>query len=169
MSDEDIKLVADRLNGLSSDYLPEPIFRAVARLSVLTAIEFIPLRRVGDNIEVLLFPRPDDDPHWRGALHTPGTILRPSDNSFDNAFTRLFTDELQTPVLPTLFLQNEFIKNNRGRLVTFEYIVDVSSVTSFNPEAVFYSVDSLPDTFLPEQQIMVRDALELFDKQHNTR
>ena len=159
MGQENINAVASELKKLPQGYIPEPIFNEVARIAALTAIEFVPLRKANDSIEVLLFRRASDDPFWPNMLHTPGTILRSEDISFEDAYSRLFNDELHSQPLPVEFFGNEVILNNRGRTIIFKHLVDVTDVST---SGEFYSTQYLPDDLLPEHKEMINEAVGIF-------
>jgi len=153
--------IATMLNKYEPGFLPEPLFVAVARLVVLTAIEFIPLRKKGDGtIEVLLFKRPSADPVWPDMLHTPGTMLRSTDSSFEAGFDRLFKDELKIsrPATP-IFIGTDLVHHKRGTIVTLEYIVRINQETT---GGTFYDVEDLPIDFIPEQKEMIQRAADRF-------
>ena len=159
-SDKTIELAA-QLNGYEPGFLPEPLFVSIARLAVLTAVECIPLRRAADGtIEVLLFKRPDTDPIWPGMLHTPGTVVRPSDATLEDSFKRLFKDELgnQQTYIP-LFIGTDLIHHKRGGTVTLEHLLRVDQALG---EGKFYDVDNIPDHFISQQRPMVQRAVERF-------
>jgi len=159
MGQENINAVASELKKLPQGYIPEPIFNEVARIAALTAIEFVPLRKNNDSVEVLLFRRASDDPFWPNMLHTPGTILRAGDISFEDAYSRLFNDELHSQPLPVKFFGNEVILNNRGRTIIFKHFVDVTDVST---SGEFYNTQYLPDDLLPEHKEMINEAVGLF-------
>ena len=94
MEDAQINELQTLLSKLEPGYLPQPIFLELARLSVTAILELVPLRKNRDNkIEVLVVKRPDNDPHWAGQFHTPGTVLLPTDdNDFQSALERVFRE-----------------------------------------------------------------------------
>lgn len=92
------KQLAALLSSMEPGFLPYDIFVQIARLVVLSIIEFVPLRKnKNGNIEVLLLSRGMDDPIWPGELHTPGTVVRPTDTQGGMylAFERILDDELK--------------------------------------------------------------------------
>ena len=157
---EPTKLAAE-LDKYDPGYLPEPLFLSIIRLAVLTAIEFIPLRK-GPNgaIQVLLFKRPAEDPIWPNMSHTPGTVVRPTDATFEDAFVRLFQDELHmdNPIEP-IFIKTEIIQYKRGAGTAIEYIVPFNQEPS---EGIFYDIDNLPLDLIQEQKPMIISAAEKF-------
>jgi len=159
-SDTTIELAA-QLNRYEPGFLPEPLFVSIARLAVLTAIEFIPLRQTSDGtIQVLLFERPNTDPIWPGMLHTPGTVVRPSDVTLEDGFKRLFQDELDVQQSNTpIYVGTDLIHHKRGSTVTLEYLLQVDHTLG---DGKFYDVENIPDHFIPEQRLMVKRAVERF-------
>ena len=153
--------LAALLQEYEPGFLPEPLFVAIARLVVLTAVEFIPLRKSQDGgVEVLLFKRPDTDPIWPNMLHTPGTMLRSTDDSFKDGFDRLFNDELKIPYpSEPVFVGTDLVHHKRGTIVTLEYIVAIDQKTVGGE---FYNVNDLPGSFIPEQIEMIKRAAARF-------
>jgi len=159
MNQQEIQNLADTIDTLEVGLLPEPIFVAVARIAALTGVEFIPFRKNSKGgIEVLLIKRPDEDPIWSNMLHTPGTIIRPSDTSLDSAFQRLFKQELllDTPLTPS-FVGVDIIRYNRGTTTALQYTLDYNEEPNVGK---FYDVTNLPDTLITEQIPMINRALE---------
>jgi hypothetical protein len=155
--------IADLLNHYTPGFLPEPLFVSIARLVVLSAVEFIPLRKAPNgDIEVLLFKRPSTDPVWPNKLHTPGTMLRPTDDSFVSAYDRLFKDELNLshPATP-LFIGSYLTHHKRGSIVTLEYLINITDETF---EGEFYNVTELPESFIIEQKEMVLRAAKKLEE-----
>ena len=109
---------------------------------------------------MLLFKRPDTDPIWPGMLHTPGTVVRPSDATLEDSFKRLFKDELgnQQTYVP-LFIGTDLIHHKRGGTVTLEHLLRVDQALG---EGKFYDVDNIPDHFISQQRPMVQRAVERF-------
>lgn len=162
MDQENLNAIASGLKKLPQGYIPEPIFNEVARIAALTAIEFVPLRKNNNSIEVLLLRRASDDPFWPNMLHTPGTVLRASDMSFEGAYSRLFKDELNSLPQPVKFFGNEVLLNNRGRAIIFKNIIDVTGVST---SGEFYDIKTLPEDILVEHKVMIKEAVDIFNKQ----
>lgn len=155
MTQEDINALAEDLKKIPQGYIPEPVFSEVARIAVLSAVEFIPFRKNKGAVEVLLFRRSPDDQFWPNALHTPGTVIRASDSTFEDVFNRLFDEELYSQTLPVAFIGNELTLNNRGRAILFKYIIDVTNIPT---AGTFYNINSLPEDLLLEHKEMIKDA-----------
>jgi len=162
MGQENIDTVASELKKIPQGLIPLPIFNEIARLAALTAIEFIPFRKNNDAVEVLLFRRSLDDSFWPSLLHTPGTILRASDTTFDDAYNRLFKDELNCKPLAIKFIGNELILNERGRVLLFKYIVDVTDIQT---DGEFHDTKSLPDDVLAQHKEMILAAVGHFNQE----
>src|SRR5579884_367190 len=100
-SDEDIELTARLLKKFPPGYLPYPVFEQIARLVALPIVEFVPLKRTGQEVQVLLLKRSQYDTHWPGLWHTPGTVIRATDLNVDRstenwpAFERIMNEELK--------------------------------------------------------------------------
>ncbi|HSX36314.1 MAG TPA: hypothetical protein VLH84_05275 [Patescibacteria group bacterium] len=140
--------------------LPEEVFIAFARLTVLPAIEFVPLRYNEGHIEVLLIERPASDPIWPGMLHTPGTVLRSNDKTAQDAFDRLLHEELIVDGKYTMTFNGwSFVHIKRGAGVTLEYIIQLAQQPLHGK---YYPYDKLPNNFIEDQQDMVGRAVETF-------
>lgn len=160
MTELEIRTLVELLSKCEAGNLPPEVFEAVARVAVYSAIEFIPLRLKNGNIEVLLLERDNDDIMWPQMLHTPGTVLRPTDVSIENAFDRLFSDEL----IGLSTKHPEFIglhmgRNRRGTCLLLEHIVEVTSEPKVGS---FYDVNNLPDKFIAEQLDSLRRAVAIY-------
>lgn len=160
LSQNDADLLVSLLQRCEPGNLSPEVFEAVARVTVYPAVEFIPLRRVGDKIEVLLFERPSDDLIWPSMLHTPGTILRPTDDSYEDAFARLHKDELNNiKAGPPLFIGAQLSRNHRGTCMLLEHIIDVEGEPIVG---TFYDVTNLPDLFIEEQRPSLERAVAVY-------
>ncbi len=153
-------LFIDLIQTYEPGNIPPAIFEAIARITVYPAVEFIPLRMTGGSPQVLLFERPPDDIMWPAMLHTPGTVLRPTDKSLDDVLKRLYKDELDyIKIGKTIFLGPQLDINKRGRVLYLEYLLIIES----NPKTgKFYYVDNLPDNFIKEQMPSLNRAVKAF-------
>lgn len=164
MTDQETQQLIELLEKVPAGYLPEGVFVNIARLAVLTAIEFVPLRYNQGKIEVLLLPRPSTDPIWPNLLHTPGTILRSTDNSFEDAFKRLCEEEIGvTGNHKIIFTQNSIDKGQRGSAVLFEHIL-IMDEPPLNGK--FYDVQNLPENVIPEMKDLIYRAAKQFEKEY---
>jgi hypothetical protein len=140
--------------------LPPRLFEAVARIAVYPAVEFIPLRERNGKVEVLLFQRPDDDIQWPAMWHTPGTILRPTDQTYRDVFQRLLDDELRgTHVDEPIFMGAELSHNLRGRCVLLEHLLVVRGEPCAGK---FFTIDNLPSKFIEDQRASLERAVSFF-------
>ncbi len=152
------------LKNLKPGFLPYDVFVEIARLATLSIIEFVPLRlNTAGEIEVLLLPREKDDPIWPGQLHTPGTVIRPTDTDehlYELAFERIVNDELKgTKVSAPHFVENILNKSKRGTENAQIYWVKVLN----EPLAgTFYSISDLPKNLIDSQQDFIRMAADNF-------
>lgn len=157
---EESSLLVELLSGSTPGDLTPEVFEAVGRVAVYPAVEFIPLRKTSDKIEVLLFERPNTDIMWPSMLHTPGTVLRPTDCTYQDAFNRLHREELMgLETDPPLFLGAELSVNKRGRCVLLEHLVIVMGEPKVGK---FYDVNHLPDLFIEAQRPSLERAVAAY-------
>jgi hypothetical protein len=166
MTPEEIQQTADLLSKLEPGFLPYPVFEQVARLVALPIIEVIPLRKSPDGqAEVLLIERPDDDPLFAGALHTPGTVIRATDvhkPGMHNwpAFERVIQEELKgTEVSPPQYVGSMFHASKRGAEQAQLYWVEVKSEPKVGR---FYDVNNLPSELIESQRDFITLAVKDF-------
>lgn len=160
MNNDEVRQIITSLKQCEPGNLPPELFLEIARLTPLIAIEFVPLRKCNDVVEVLLIPRPEEDTLWPGKLHTPGTILRATDSGFEDAFERLFAEELQiTDTRPTpQFTGYSYTHDKRSASVLFEYVLPLND----SHIGTFYDCNNLPDNFISEQAEILRRAVAHF-------
>jgi hypothetical protein len=158
------------LKELEPGFLPYDIFVEIARLVVLPIIEFVPLRmnKEGD-VEVLLLSRGKDDPLWPDMLHTPGTVIRPTDREGEMylAFERITKDELNaTLVSRPYYVGSVFHGSKRGMEQSQVFWVEVLEEPKIGK---FYSANKLPVQLIDSQQRFIEQAVKNFKefKQHD--
>lgn len=161
MKEEDIAEIASLLKRFEPGFLPYPVFEQIARLVALPIIEFVPLRLKDGKAEVLLLKRDDNDKHWPGLLHTPGTVIRATDlrkEGDDNwpAFRRILEDELKnTKVSSPHYVGSIFHSSKRGAEQAQLFWVEVQAEPSIG---VFYRVDDLPPGLIDSQTVFIEEA-----------
>jgi hypothetical protein len=156
--------LAAHLSKLPAGFQPFDIFVQLARIVALPIIEFVPLRRRGSLVEVLLLERPADDKFWPSMLHTPGTVIRATDDSLENAFRRIIEDELaSTAVGKPVFVQNKLIKSLRGTEVSQIYWLEVTGQPSVG---MFYNVAELPTNMLAPQREFIGKSVSNYLEHH---
>lgn len=161
MSEEENAQLVKLLSKCKPGELSPEVFESIARVAVYSAVEFIPLRYNKGKIQVLLFQRPADDITWPNMLHTPGTILRPTDITFDSAFSRLYQEELiGLKTSEPLSIGYYLSINDRGRCLLLEYILDVKTKNPAVGE--FYDIDNLPINLISDQKASIERAVEIF-------
>ena len=166
MKDEDITKTAELLKQLKPGFLPYPIFEQVARLVALPIVEFVPLRKGENGIEVLLIARPDDDPLWPGLLHTPGTVIRATDLNEGRqenwpAFDRILNDELKgTTVGSPHYVGSILHQSKRGAEQAQLYWVEVVGMPI---EGKFYEASNLPQGLIISQSIFIKACIDNFE------
>ncbi len=153
----------DYLRDLQPGFLPRDIFAQITRLVVTPIIEVVPLRKVGDSVEILLLKRPASDPNWANMLHTPGTVLRADDEKggLASAFARILQDELkgvETIGTPT-FVGFEFHQVARGSELALIHWIEVKDN---NGVGTFCNSETLPDGIVNTQRDFIAKAVAHF-------
>lgn len=148
------------LRSLPQEILPFDIFLEIARLVVLPIIELVCLRRRDEIIEILLLQRSPGDPLWPNALHSPGSVLRIYDNSFDDAISRMLQEELaELKISKPVFVKNLFNVNERGKESAQIYLAKVLEDPKVGQ---FYNVEELPPNVMLSQIKFIEEAVKYF-------
>lgn len=168
MNDAEVEKLVELLSKFKPGFLPYPVFEQVARIVALPIVEFVPLRLKDGKVEVLLIPRDNNDPHWSGMVHTPGTVIRATDlNSEEGnypAFKRIIHDELKdTSIGPPHYVGSILHESKRGVEQAQLYWVEVLGEPNIG---VFYSVDALPDNLIKSQENFIKEASRNFIESH---
>jgi hypothetical protein len=160
---EEIAAAARTLSRLRPGFLPLPIFLETTRLTVSSIVEVVPLRKRGDSVQVLLTKRDDDDPNWPGMLHTPGTVVRPTDEegSYASAFGRILGGELASVELAgePQYVNSILHKVKRGMEDAKVFFVEVNGEPT---TGTFHDVTSLPENIVDTQIGFIQMAAEKF-------
>ncbi|MEO7624384.1 MAG: hypothetical protein ABIS48_02320 [Candidatus Saccharimonadales bacterium] len=161
MTEDEIQQTADLLKRFEPGFLPYPVFEQVARIVALPIVEFVPLRRGSDGIEVLLLARPDDDPLWPGLLNTPGTVVRATDFGAQQSewppFYRIIHEELLGTELSTPhYVGSTLNKSKRGVEQSQLYWVEVRGEPRVGK---FYPVTDLPQSLMASQATFISEAV----------
>jgi hypothetical protein len=160
---EEIAIAAKILSRLKPGFLPLSLFLETARLTVSSIVEVVPLRKSGDSIQVLLTKRDDDDPNWPGMLHTPGTVVRPTDEegSYASAFGRILGDELASVELAgePQHVDSILHKVKRGMEDAKVFFVEVTGEPIMG---TFHDITALPENVVDTQIDMIHRAATKF-------
>lgn len=163
-SPEEVEAARNLLSRLTPGALPLDIFIEVARLTTTPIIEVVPVRRgVNGETEVLLTERDQNDPIWAGMLHTPGTVVRASDNDPNNreAFTRILDGELAgTLTGEPQFVYNFFHEVKRGKEQAQVYFVEVMGDPA---SGQFCPASNLPRNTVDTQLEFIHKAVEAYE------
>lgn len=161
MNKTEEKQLVSLLSALKPGFLPYDVFVEIARLVVLSIIEFVPLRlNSRGEPEVLLLSRGDDDPIWPDALHTPGTVVRPTDTEgkIYLAFERILKDELKgTATSAPHYVGSNLHKSKRGMEQAQIYWVEVLGEPKIGQ---FYAADNLPANIMESQVAFIKHAVQ---------
>lgn len=151
------------LKELEAGFLPYEVFVQIARLVVLSIIEFVPLKMNKNNeVEVLLLRREKNDPIWPGELHTPGTVVRPTDTEGNMylAFERILQDELSgTQVSAPHYVGSSLHKSKRGMEQAQIYWIEVLREPKVGE---FYGMNNLPAELMESQRKFISQAVSSF-------
>jgi len=163
LSEVEAKQLVDLLSKLEAGFLPYDVFVQIARLVVLSIIEFVPLRLDKNNdAMVLLLSRTKNDPIWPGQLHTPGTVVRPTDTEghIYLAFERILKNELQgTVVSEPHYVGSSLNKSKRGMEQAQIFWVEVLEEPKTGH---LFAVDNLPTEFMESQRKFLEKAVDNF-------
>lgn len=158
------KRLVELLSKLEPGFLPYDIFIQVARLVTLPIIEFVPLRlNQKAETEVLLLERSKHDEIWPGEIHTPGTVIRPTDSQgkIYMAFERIRKDELMgTEVSDGHYVGSILHRSKRGMEHAQIFWVEVLGDTKAGK---FYSAHNLPANLIESQKEFILQAVKSFE------
>lgn len=150
------------LSRLEAGFLPFDIFVQIARLVVLSIIEFVPIRVYEGQLQVLLIGRDEDDTIWPGSIHVPGAVIRPTDKQekLNIVFDRIIKEELKgTKVSEPVYVKNMFHESRRGMEQAQIFIVEVLAEPLVGK---FYDIDHLPDNLMDSQVEFIMDAAKYY-------
>lgn len=163
ISEKQITEVENTLSQLSPGFLPYPIFLQVSRLTVNCIIEIVPIRLRDNKPEVLLLKREESCSIWSNMFHTPGTVLRATDEkwSFVSAFDRVIKTELKEYKISSspIYVDTVFQQTARGAELALVHYVEVED--NFNNDN-FYSLNRLPDNVVETQINFIKNAVNRF-------
>ena len=149
--DQSLRQVVTLLKKYEPGFLPYDLFVQLARLTVLSIIEFVPVRIKDGKVQILLLDRGPKDPIWPNTLHTPGTVIRPTDTSedFSHVFDRIISDELQdTKAGEPVYVDNILHQSTRGTEQAQVFWVELFEEPKIG---TFYDYDNLPTHTMESQ------------------
>lgn len=153
--------VLELLNKVGSRMSAE-FYNAVAAKFVLTAIETVPLRRRGDTVEVLLLERNPNDTFYAGQVHSPGSMLRASDQTYGDALRRVQWAELGLRFAePPQFVSPLFQSTPRGPENGLVFACRLEAEPTIGK---FHDVTSLPPNVIEHHRPIIQAATEFFRK-----
>ena len=166
-SQEEIELAASVLSRLRPGFLPKELFGEVTRLWTTSIVEVVPVRHGSDGSEVLLFERPADDPNWPGQLHTPGTVVRPTDvsddGSIDKPLQRIYESELGfQPEANPNFVGSLLHQVHRGTESATVLYLDLTDVET--PAGTWHDARNLPVNLVETQRGFIDNAVSAFER-----
>lgn len=162
LTEEEDKLLIQLLSKVDG-YLSRELFSVVVNKFVTSGVETVILQKKNDTTEILLIRRDQDDPVWPNMLHSPGSVLRSYDLTYNDAFTRIENDEIHTRFIktPQLIAVNHS-KSKRGMENSMIFICQIDE--NSNHTGSFYNVDDLPKDLIQEQIKFIKFAVKAFNK-----
>ncbi len=129
LSQEDVFAVLPAMLARVNNWsvIPHELFEALLKARVAVALEMVLIARdpEGGDAWVYMTRRPDNDPHYAGLLHVPGSILRPNEDIIDVA-RRLREKELGFRLPGRLvFVDLHMNHDTRGSCLGLIYLGDV--------------------------------------------
>ena len=123
--------------------MKDEMYNAFTPHATNLAVEGVSFRTHGERgrIEVLLQPRPHDDPHYRGQVACPGQGIRPSDSGPQAALDRLTAVEFMIPTRYE-FVDDVYVTN--GLRGWYECKVYLAFSCGEPPAGEWYPADPLP-------------------------
>jgi hypothetical protein len=163
-SNEEIEKAAEVVKRLSRGYLPYPLFMAITSKIVTPTLEMVIFQQVKNELHVLLTKRPDDDKHWPGQWHIPGTVLRSTDaeGTFVTCFERILHDELYDLVAITepKYVSTEFWEIERGRELDQLFYAELKDCGELLESMKFFPVNALPSNLMGHHDTVIAKAIE---------
>lgn len=145
--------------------IPNSLYNEFARLFRFPALEVIIYKKnkTTNSIEILLGQRPADDPFFANQWHSPGTMLRFSDNKLEHGFKRILneigiTKFKSNPKLVGLLPHTD----PRGPSIHLTFIAEINQSPKNNTQ--YYPVNKLPKNLTPSQKELIRISLPFFKK-----
>ncbi len=167
MTAEEEKELVRLLKIVEPGFLSYPIFKEMARINVMSIIEFVPLRIKNRSIELLLIQRSEHDDFWPNEFHTPGTVVRSTDidNLPHSGFERIIEDELGgIKISSPHFVGNLTHRGKRGIEQAQVYFVEVLEDPKIGD---FFRIDNLPENLMEQQQKFIDQSIKSFKKFKN--
>jgi hypothetical protein len=168
-SDEEIATAANIIQRLPRGYLPYSLFIAVASRVVTPTLELAILQKNNDGIQILLTKRPDDDLHWPGQWHVPGTVIRSTDqeDSFNSCFERILNEELSDLVVTTQpqRVSIEFWELERGREIDQLFYAELDNHQNLPENIRFFSVEDLPANLMRHHSEVIAKIVKKYKEE----
>lgn len=154
-------------------WIDPEIFNSITQIWPSIVFEIVPLRKKENKIEIFLLKRDENDPIWPNMLHTPGTVIRTTDDKgwfgssdLKSPFKRLLEKELnlQNFDLNKINFVGTIIHNSeRGMECSFIHWIELDENFE-SGSGRFYDINELPDTFVKSQNDFIWKCIEEFKK-----
>jgi len=166
----DDQKVIDILSKWTGGPISDALFTELARIIPQPCVETVILRQ-NSVIEVLLVPRPANDPVWPGMLHSPGQTLRAGDffrddhTPINGPFERVQKNEIKTSFnSPPEFVAIAQYMTKRGPEAVTIYLATIYSQANLPAGAGWYKVQQLEtlENFISHQLTAINLAVAKF-------
>lgn len=167
----DDKKVVEILKKWQGGVISDALFTQLAWMLPQPTIETVILRENNAQIEVLLTRRPEDDPVWPGARHSPGQVLRhmdykrPDNTPLNGPFERVQEHEIKTKFLhDPEFVGVAQYMTKRGPEAVHVFLAAIDPKATLPEGAIWHPVDQLEklDNFMQHQIIPISLAAKHF-------
>lgn len=158
------------MRTLEPGMLPYRVFLAIARIWVTTTVDILPIKEGSyPDTQVLLLNRGPKDLFWRNQLHAPGTVVRATDESYEDAFKRILEGEIKGIKVEEgpVFAGKPLLQHTeRG---TETVLLHWATISGEPKNGRFYPANDLPSTIIPKQLPRIDLALEHYKSSMTNR
>jgi len=151
--------------------LSDQLFTTISKMGPQVGVITILFRKNDKILEVLLLPRPKDDPLWPGMLNLPGKMLRSADfkredgNPVNGPFERIETNEVKAKFASEpVFAGLAFQSTDRGPILALVYIAELAGNQDSQKDYVWADANKLEDikNLIKTEIIAVNVALKSY-------
>lgn len=155
--------LARMMESLESGYLPKDVFLQIARVYVTTTVDVLPILAGSySDTQILLLNRGPQDEIWKNMLHAPGSVVRATDESYDEAFRRILEEigGVKIEEGPCFVGKPLLQSTERGRE---SVLVHWATISGEPKNGQYYPASNLPSAIIPGQLPRIRLAIDHFN------